>query len=419
METNLNLSIKQREYIANSHHRWNFKHGATRSGKTFLDYWLIPLRIHERRGLDGLNVIIGNTRGTIQRNVLDPMRNIWGFEGIGSIKSDNTIQIFGEQCYCLGADKRSSIDRLRGSSIKYCYGDEVATWNEGAFEMLKSRLDKPYSMFEGTTNPRSPSHWLKQFIDSDADVFAQHYKIDDNPFLDDKVKEAIKSEYSGVFYDRYVLGLWTLAEGLIYPMYQEAIGVPPEGSIASDVCVSMDYGTQNPFAALVWEKHGGVWYAVDGYYYSGRDTNAQKTDTEYGEALDRLMDRYIKQRERLEKETFRPQNKIRLIVDPSAASFIALMRKKSWCKVIDADNSVSDGLRDTSTAMKNGLIKINPDLKEWIDEVEGYVWGDDDKPVKENDHYMDATRYFVETMNITAIKRQFTATGAGRFYNQR
>lgn len=178
------LSPKQREYVLKSAgHRWGFKGGATRSGKTYLDFrWIIPIRIRERIGKDGLAVILGVTKSTIERNVLEPMRNIYGDELVGTISSDNTAWIFGEKCYCLGAEKVSQVSKIRGASIKYCYGDEVADWSEEVFALLKSRLDKEYSCFDGTYNPQYPNHWLKRFLDSDADIFSQTYTIDDNPF---------------------------------------------------------------------------------------------------------------------------------------------------------------------------------------------------------------------------------------------
>lgn len=217
----MKLSPKQKEFWLAPPHRWNIKHGATRTGKTYLDYFMIPRRIRERAGLDGLVVLIGNTKGTLQRNVIDPMIELYGSDMVSSIKSDNTAEMFGEKVYCLGADSRKHVDRLRGSSIKYCYGDEVVTWNQEVFEMLKSRLDKPYSCFDGTCNPEGPDHWFKQFIDSDADIFSQQYSIDDNPFLPDNVRTALKAEHKGVFYDRYILGLWTVAEGLVFPKFAE------------------------------------------------------------------------------------------------------------------------------------------------------------------------------------------------------
>lgn len=215
----MKLSSKQKEYWNAPFHRWNVKAGATRTGKTYLDYFIIPRRIMERRGKEGLIVLIGNTKGTLQRNVIDPMIDLYGPGMVGSIRSDNTAEMFGEKVYCLGADNKKHVDRLRGASIKYCYGDEVVTWNEEVFEMLKSRLDKEYSCFDGTCNPENPEHWFKRFLDTDADIFQQTYSIDDNPFLPDSVRDALKKEYHGVFYDRYILGQWAVAEGLVFPYF--------------------------------------------------------------------------------------------------------------------------------------------------------------------------------------------------------
>lgn len=202
------ISNKQAAYIREADHRWNVKTGATRSGKTYLDtLYVIPKRIRERLGQPGLVVLLGNTRGTLQRNVLDPMAEIYGNDRIGRIRSDNTALLFGERCYCLGADNKKHVDRLRGSSIKYAYGDEVTTWNQEVFEMLKSRLDKPGACFDGTCNPESPRHWFKGFLESDADIYQQAYQIDDNPYLPAEFIDQLKREYKGtVYYDRYILG---------------------------------------------------------------------------------------------------------------------------------------------------------------------------------------------------------------------
>ena len=216
-------TAKQAEYLRESHHRWNMKGGATRSGKTYLDYrWVIPKRLRDRSGKEGLNVILGVTKATIERNVLSPMREIYGDTLVGYIGSDNTVSLFGERCYALGAEKLSQVSKLRGSSIKYCYGDEVADWSKDVFDLLKSRLDKDYSCFDGTFNPKDPLHWLKEFIDSDADVFYQTYSIDDNPYLDQTFVSELKKEYSGtVLYDRYILGLWAASEGALFTKYPE------------------------------------------------------------------------------------------------------------------------------------------------------------------------------------------------------
>ena len=216
-------TVKQAEYLRESNHRWNMKGGATRSGKTYLDYrWVIPRRLRDRSGKEGLNVILGVTKATIERNVLEPMRQIYGDVLVGYIGSDNTVGLFGEKCYALGAEKLSQVSKLRGASIKYCYGDEVADWSKDVFDLLKSRLDKEYSCFDGTFNPKDPLHWLKEFIDSDADVYYQTYSIDDNPFLDKTFVSELKKEYAGTsLYDRYILGLWAASEGALFTTYPE------------------------------------------------------------------------------------------------------------------------------------------------------------------------------------------------------
>ncbi|WP_313525229.1 PBSX family phage terminase large subunit [Anaerotignum sp.] len=218
----MQLSSKQKEYWNDANCRWNIKSGATRSGKTYLDYYMIPRRIRAVRGKDGLVVILGNTKGTLQRNIIEPLQKIFTPALVSDIRSDNTAMLFGEKCYCLGADKENQVDRIRGASIKYCYGDEVVTWHEGVFHMLKSRLDKPYSCFDGTCNPESPNHWFYHFLQSDADIYLQNYTLDDNPFLSMAFVENLKKEYRGtVLYDRYILGKWALAEGLIYKEFAD------------------------------------------------------------------------------------------------------------------------------------------------------------------------------------------------------
>ena len=158
----IQLSDKQKEFIRNANQRFNIKTGATRSGKTYLDIlYTIPSRIRERSGKDGLNVILGVTNSTIERNILQPLRELYGDELVGMINSHNVARLFGEDVYCLGAEKVSQVSKIRGASIKYCYCDELAEYNQEVFELLKSRLDKEYSVLDGTLNPESPTHWLK------------------------------------------------------------------------------------------------------------------------------------------------------------------------------------------------------------------------------------------------------------------
>ena len=222
-------SPKQDEFIRNATHRYNLKVGARRCGKTYLDnLWTIPTRILERSGKDGLYVILGVSRGTIERNVLQPLRQIYGKNLVGTIKKgDNTAILFGEEVYCLGAEKISQVSKIQGTSIKYCYGDEVAKWNQEVFIMVQGSLDKPYSMFDGALNPENQSHWLKKdFLDKveekGLDVYVQHYTIFDNPFLSKEFVDNLCKEYEGtVFYDRLILGLWKNAEGIIYKQFAD------------------------------------------------------------------------------------------------------------------------------------------------------------------------------------------------------
>ena len=404
------FSVKQAEWFENAGHRWNFKTGAVRSGKTFADYYTIPKRIRARVGKPGLAFIFGVSKSTIERNILEPMRSIWGDQLVGAIKSDNTAQLFGETVYCLGCEKVSQVAKIRGASIKYAYGDEVAEWNSEVFDLIKSRLDKPYSCFDGALNPESPNHWLKGFLDSNADIYEQHYTIFDNPFLPQEFVDNLCKEYAGtVYYDRYINGLWALAEGLIFPMYQKVLidklpeetKQPPEG-----ICMSIDYGTMNAFACLLWKKFGGVWYATKGYYYSGRDTGVQKTDGEYLQDLQERFREEIKHCvDKLSNsiKTGVPAAKIEVIIDPSAASFIALLKKSGWAKVRPADNDVLNGIRETASAMNTGKIKVWKGIREWEKEMGGYVWESDggtERPIKINDHYCDATRHMVKTKRL-------------------
>lgn len=220
----MQLSRKQNEYIVNSTHRWNIKSGAVRSGKSYVDTaFIVPFRIRERTGKPGLNVILGVSKESIERNVLQPMREIYTDKLIGTINNRNIARICGEDVYCLGAEKVSQVAKIQGSSIKYCYGDEVAKWNKEVFQMLKSRLDKPYSCFDGSCNPEHPTHWLKEFIDNpELDIYLQEYTLFDNPFLPVEFVEQLCKEYAGtVYYDRLILGLWKRAEGAIYKKFAD------------------------------------------------------------------------------------------------------------------------------------------------------------------------------------------------------
>lgn len=214
------LTTKQKEYLHNCNHRWNIKTGATGSGKSYVDIAAtIPKRILKTRG-EGLIVLIGNTKGTLERNILTPMREMYG-DLVGNISSDNTVKLFGKRCYALGADNKKQVSKIQGATFEYCYGDEITTWSEDVFQMLKSRLRCEHSHFDGTCNPDNPRHWFRQFLDSNADIYQQSYIIDDGVLPVDVV-EQLKKEYEGtVYYDRFIKGLWVAAEGVIYRTFSD------------------------------------------------------------------------------------------------------------------------------------------------------------------------------------------------------
>lgn len=222
--------------------------GATGSGKSWLDYAVvIPQRLLALRG-EGAVVILGNTQGTANRNILEPMRDIWGDKLVGTIGSDNAALLFGRRAYVMGADNKKHVARIQGMTIEYAYGDEVTTWAEGVFQMLKSRLRCRHSYFDGTCNPDAPQHWFKKFLDSDADIYCQASTIFDNPFLPREFVDNLCKEYEGtVYYQRFILGQWVAAEGIIYKPFADnperfIVDDLPMGETVRNVVIGVDFG---------------------------------------------------------------------------------------------------------------------------------------------------------------------------------
>lgn len=393
------FSEKQREFWLNANHRWNVKQGATRSGKTYLDYYIIPRRIRACRE-NGLIVLIGNTQATLARNILDPMRGIWGEELVGAPRADGAVTLFGKKCYILGADRASQAAKLQGAGIEYCYGDEVTTWSEEVFSMLKSRLDKPNSMFDGTCNPAYPGHWFKKFLDSGADIFKQHYTIDDNPFNSSEFVKNLKREYEGtIYYDRYILGKWAAAEGLVYPIFSEdkhvaALSSDPVG----EYFISVDYGTVNPTSMGLWCITEEKAVRVREYYHDSRKTLHQLTDEEYYTRLLELAGEH---------------EISAVVIDPSAASFIQTVKRHGRFSVKKAKNSVIDGIRTTNSYLREEKLVFDIGCRDSLREFELYCWdtaSTEDRVIKQNDHAMDDIRYFCST-----ILKKYFLTGTSIF----
>jgi PBSX family phage terminase large subunit len=291
------LTEKQQDYLQHCDHRWNVKTGATGSGKSFLDYAVtIPKRILASKG-EGLIVLLGNTKGTLERNILSPMRDIYG-DQVGMIGSDNTVKLFGKRCYALGADNKKHVARIQGATFEYCYGDEVTTWNEEVFQMVKSRLRAEHSHFDGTCNPGAPTHWFKTFLNSDADIYQQSYVIDDG-VLPSHVVTELKKEYAGtVYYDRFILGLWVAAEGVVYRLFAN----DPERFVVDDLptqkihhCViGVDFGggtSAHAFSCTGFTTGGAIVTLDD--YREKEALNPTKLENDFVDFVKRCQMRWL------------------------------------------------------------------------------------------------------------------------------
>ena len=401
------LTPKQQKFIRSEDKRINILSGSVRSGKTYVSLIKFALFVAQSNKKDEF-LMCGVTLTTLKRNCLDLLMDLVGANNFRYSITAKEGRLFGRRIFLEGDSDSSREGNIRGATLKGAYVDEVTLCNEDFFKMLLSRLSVANAKLYATCNPDTPIHYIKSdYIDrvQDLNLRVWDFYLEDNTFLPEDYIKDLKTEYTGVFYDRYILGKWVKAEGLIYPMYEEAKGevefrtkTNGEKDKFTDYGMSIDYGTQNAFACLLWGKYDDVWYAFRGYYYSGRREGHQKTDEDYADDLDLLV----------EDIELQYGQKMEVIIDPSAASMKATLKKRKY-KVRDADNAVEDGLRETATALQKGLVKISPDIEDFWKEISGYVWDDNEEreqPIKVDDHFMDALRYWVKTKKIVKKRRQ-------------
>lgn len=385
------LSDKQKEVVTNLHGRWNLRAGAVRSGKTYETYFSLGWRM--RSLPSGSCLLVGKTERTLARNVLDPMRDIWGSDMVSQVHGDGTVELFGRRCYVCGANDEKAVTKIQGMTLVYAYGDEFTTWPETFFQMLRSRLSQPGACFDGTCNPEGPYHWAKLNLFDKADgvsVRAWHFVLDDNPFLDPQFVAALKSEYTGLWYKRYIQGLWVAAEGAVYDMFDESLHVVDDLPIVKRWWTGIDYGTANPTVFLLFGLGADdCLYAVDEWRWdSTQQGGRQKTDGEYSKELRAFLGRW-------------KQIPTWQFVDPSATSFITQLYHDKIPNIAYADNTVLDGIRRVGSLMAAGKLRFHRRCKGLIQEISGYVWDakkqkqGEDEPMKQADHGPDATRYFV------------------------
>ena len=372
--------------------------GAIRSGKTvfmmlsFIDDAMRRYN-HQRFG------ICGKTVDSTVKNLIMPYiglsyaKNKYSLQWkrtdkilvVSDGQRENVFEVFG------GKDE-SSFALIQGRTLAGVLLDEVALQPRSFVEQACARCSVDGSKLWFNCNPASPQHWFyKEWIcqPEKHNAIRLHFLLDDNPALSQRIIDRYKSMYSGVFYNRYILGEWCVAEGLVYDFGEENIvdEVPKNG----EYYISIDYGTMNPFSAGLWCVLGDKATRIKEYYYNGREKAVQKTDEEYCDSIEELAKDY---------------NIRKVVVDPSAASFITALKKRGF-NIRKANNDVLDGIRRTAVYLKQGNIKIHRSCVDSIAEFGLYRWDDKsnaDTVIKENDHAMDDIRYFANTILSGKVK---------------
>lgn len=367
--------------------------GAIRSGKTVcMSLAFVQWSMHS---FNGQNFgMCGKTVGSFRRNVLSVLKQMLPARGytICDRRTDNLVVISRGSTenyyYIFGGKDEGSQDLVQGITLAGILLDEIALMPESFVNQATGRCSVDGSKFWCNCNPAGPEHWFKkQWIDEQKkrNLLYLHFTMEDNLSLSEQIRARYRAMYTGIFYRRYILGQWCLAEGLVYEF-------DPEKHVTDDLpewgewYISCDYGTLNPFSAGLWCVRDGVAVRVSEFYHSGREKQHQLTDEEYYREIEKLAgDRDIRH----------------VVVDPSAASFITCIRSHGRFSVRKAKNDVMYGIRLTAMMLQAGVIKIGADCKDAIREFGLYHWddkGEVDKPVKENDHAMDDIRYFCATV---------------------
>lgn len=372
--------------------------GAIRSGKTLC--MSLSFVMWAMECFDGQNfAMCGKTIGSFRRNVLFWLKLMLRSRGykVEDHRADNLVVVtrrgIENYFYIFGGKDERSQDLIQGITLAGVFFDEVALMPESFVNQATGRCSVDGSKFWFNCNPDGPYHWFKtNWIDraEEKKLVYLHFTMEDNLSLTERVKARYRSMYSGVFYKRYILGLWAVAEGVIFDMFdaeKHVVKGMPE-SIGSRY-VSIDYGTQNATVFLLWQKSlQGKWICSKEYYYSGRDESSQKTDSEYADDLEEFT-------KGIDIE--------RVIVDPAAASFIAELKKRGF-RIKKAKNDVLDGIRFVGNMLNLGVMLFSENCKETIKEFSSYIWDEkalergEDKPTKQHDHCMDAVRYFAYTI---------------------
>lgn len=369
--------------------------GAIRSGKTVcMSISFIAWAFY--RFDNSSFALCGKTIRSLKRNVVDtiiPTLIEMGFKCNEKV-SQNLIEITYRgrfnKFYLFGGKDESSASLIQGMTLSGVLFDEVALMPKSFVEQAIARCSVNGSKFWFNCNPEHPGHWFfREWIleYQKKRALYLHFRMEDNPSMQPHMIKRYKGLYSGTFYDRFIEGKWVAAEGVVYPMMsnnENFIDVPDY--IFERYSISCDYGTVNPSSFGLWGLYHGTWYRIKEYYYDSRKIGVQRTDEEHYQSLCELAEGIVVDS---------------VVVDPSAASFITLIKKYGRFKVLPARNNVIDGIRQVSSALKKGEIKICNTCTDCIREFSLYRWENSasrDVPIKENDHAMDDIRYFVTTI---------------------
>lgn len=366
--------------------------GAIRSGKTIaeiISFITWSLHTFESEAF----ILAGKSMGALKRNVLKPMFQILAAKGIKYHynRSEHYIVIGANIYYCFGANNEASQDVLQGLTAAGAYADEIALFPQSFVEQMIGRCSVDGARIFANCNPMGPYHWFKlEYIDKAKEkrILYLHFTIEDNLTLSESVKERFRRMFTGVFFKRYILGLWAMAEGIIYDMFDEDVHVTECPKIHREYGVAVDYATATVMTFGLYGITGDKVYLLREYYHDAQKTGRQKTDGEFAKDFEEFVKGVLLRS---------------IYIDPSAASFKAELRKKGFGQVRDANNDVINGIRLVGSFLSAGRFFIDRSCKETIKEFFSYVWDEkaqergEDKPVKKFDHCMDRNRYMIYT----------------------
>lgn len=397
----IELTSKQKDFVFNANSFINVAEGACRSGKSvsvnmrFLRFLTHDMPKH------GVSLFGGYSNGTVRRNIVQPLQELIGPDLKYYHSPFPHCKIWGREILCVGFGDISSVAKIQGCELNGALLDELTRFNIDGFKMLQSRFSIEGAKQFASLNPDSPFHWVKEDVidNEEISLFKRHYTLDDNPHLPEEYVHNLKCSYKGVYYDRYICGIWCLAEGVIYDFFTDEYPhvITDEQTPQADYySIGVDYGIKNPNVFLLighrrcnpGELKSWVHREL---YWDGRKEEKTKTDSMYRRDL---------------KEFIKPVNKHidGIYIDPSAASLISEFQKDySLPPVMEVDNSVLDGIRTVSEMLDNGLLAINEKCVNLRKEIQSYMWDEkaqkrgEDKPMKEQDHGNDALRYNIHT----------------------